>query len=51
MRFIALWKEFPENEELLRGDGFGADEYVTETVGKVDEEAVKKYIRQQRGTP
>jgi putative transposase len=46
-----LRKEFPEMEEFLWGESFWADGYFAETVGKVDEEVVKKYIRQQRGTP
>jgi len=46
-----LRKEFPEMEEFLWGESFWADGYFAETVGKVDEEVVKKYIRQQRGNP
>lgn len=42
-----LRKEFPEMEEFLWGDSFWADGYFAETVGKVDAEVVKKYIRQQ----
>ena len=41
-------KEFPEMEEFLWGDSFWADGYFAETVGKVDEEIVKRYIRDQR---
>ena len=40
-------KEFPELEEFLWGDSFWADGYFVETVGKVDEEVVKRYIRNQ----
>lgn len=40
-------KEFPELEEFLWGDSFWADGYFAESVGKVDEEVVRKYIRQQ----
>ena len=40
-------KEFPELEEFLWGDSFWADGYFAETVGKVDEEVVRRYIRQQ----
>lgn len=40
-------KEFPELEEFLWGDSFWADGYFAETVGKVDEEVVKRYIRNQ----
>ena len=40
-------KEFPELEEFLWGDSFWGDGYFAETVGKVDEEVVKRYIRGQ----
>jgi putative transposase len=40
-------KEFPDMEEFLWGDSFWADGYFAETVGKVDEEVVKRYIRNQ----
>jgi putative transposase len=40
-------KEFPELEEFLWGDSFWADGYFAETVGSVDEEVVKRYIKQQ----
>jgi putative transposase len=46
-----LRKEFPEMDEFLWRDSFWADGYFAETVGKVDEEVVKKYIRRQRGKP
>jgi putative transposase len=46
-----LRKEFPEMQEFLWGESFWADGYFAETVGKVDEEVVKRYIRQQRGSP
>jgi len=46
-----LRKENPEMDEFLWGDSFWADGYFAETVGKVDEEVVKRYIRQQRGKP
>jgi len=42
---------FPELKEFLVGDSFWADGYFAETVGKVNEEVVKKYIRQQRKNP
>ncbi len=42
-----LRKEFPELEEFLWGDSFWADGYFAETVGKVDAEVVKRYIKQQ----
>jgi len=41
-------KEYPELEEFLWGDSFGADGYFAETVGNVDEEVVRRYIREQR---
>ncbi len=41
-------KEFSELEEFLWGDSFWADGYFAETVGQVDEEVVKKYIREQQ---
>ena len=41
-------KEFPELEEFLWGDSFWADGYFAESVGKVDEAIVKKYIREQQ---
>jgi len=40
-------KEFPELGEFLLGDSFWADGCFAETVGKVDEEVVKRYIKQQ----
>ena len=40
-------KEYPELEEFLWGDSFWADGYFAETVGNVDEEVVKRYIRDQ----
>jgi putative transposase len=46
-----LRKELPELEEFLWGESFWADGYFAETVGQVDEEVVKKYIREQRGKP
>ena len=41
-------KEFPELEEFLWGDSFWADGYFAESVGAVDEEVVKRYIRNQK---
>jgi putative transposase len=43
-----LRKEFPELEEFLWGDSFWADGYFAESIGKVDEEIVQKYIRDQQ---
>jgi len=44
---LVIRKEFPELEEFLWGDSFWADGYFAESVGKVDEEVVKRYIRSQ----
>jgi len=44
-------KEFPELEEFLWGDSFWADGYFAETVGKVDEEIIRKYINDQSKNP
>jgi putative transposase len=41
-------KEYPELEEFLWGDSFWADGYFAETVGSVDEDVVRRYIREQR---
>ena len=41
-------KEYSELEEFLWGDSFWADGYFAETVGNVDEEVVRRYIREQR---
>ena len=41
-------KEFPELEEFLWGDSLWADGYFAESVGEVDEEVVKRYIREQQ---
>jgi len=38
-------KEFPELEEFLWGDSLWADGYFAESVGSVDEEVVRRYIR------
>jgi putative transposase len=45
----ALRKEYPELEEFLWGDSFWADGYFAESVGHVDEDIVKRYIREQQG--
>jgi putative transposase len=42
-------REFPDLEEFLWGDSFWADGYFAETIGNVDEEIVRKYIRDQQG--
>ena len=44
---IKIRREFPELEEFLWGDSFWADGYFAETVGKVDELVIKRYIRHQ----
>ena len=41
-------EEFPELEEFLWGDSFWSDGYFAETVGKVDEEVIRKYIEAQQ---
>ena len=41
-------KEFPELEEFLWGDSFWADGYFAETIGSVEEETIRKYIRDQQ---
>jgi len=41
-------KEYPELEEFLWGDSFWADGYFAETVGHVEEEVIRKYIREQQ---
>ena len=43
-----LRTEIPELEEFLWGDSFWADGYFAETVGKTNEEVIRKYIREQR---
>ena len=40
-------EEFPELEEFLWGDSFWADGYFAETVGDVNEAAIRKYIKNQ----
>jgi putative transposase len=46
-----LRKEFSELEEFLWGESFWADGYFAETVGQVNEDIVKKYIRDQKKNP
>ena len=43
-----LRKEFPEFEEFLWGDSFWADGYFAEKVGAVDEEVIRRYIKEQQ---
>ena len=40
--------EFPELEEFLWGDSFWADGYFAESIGQVDENVFRKYIREQK---
>ncbi len=40
-------EEFPELEEFLWGDSFWADGYFAESVGKVDETILNKYLEDQ----
>ena len=42
-----LRREFPELEEFLWGDSLWADGYFAESVGSVQEELIRKYIREQ----
>ena len=39
--------EFPELKEFLWGDSLWADGYFAESVGVLDEEMIRKYIREQ----
>jgi putative transposase len=41
-------KEYPELEEFLWGDSFWADGYFAEAVGNVEEDVMRRYIREQR---
>ena len=40
-------KEYPELEEFLWGDSFWADGYFAETIGRVDEATIRRYIQNQ----
>lgn len=40
-------KEFPDLRAFLWGDSFWADGYFIETVGRVSEASIKKYIKNQ----
>jgi putative transposase len=44
-------KEYPELEEFLWGDSFWCDGYFAETVGQVNKEVIRKYIRDQKSMP
>lgn len=39
--------EHPELEEFLWGDSFWADGYFAETVGKLNEQTIREYIKNQ----
>ena len=43
----AIQREHPELEDFLWGDNFWAIGYFAETVGRVDEKIVKKYLDDQ----
>ena len=40
-------EEFPDLKEFLWGDGFWADEYFSETIGKVNMNVIREYIKNQ----
>ena len=40
-------EEFPSLEEFLWGDSFWSDGYFAETVGKVNEDIIKAYVKNQ----
>ncbi len=40
-------EEFPELEEFLWGDSFWSDGYFAETVGRISEDKVREYIKNQ----
>ena len=44
---IVIRAEYPELEEFLWGNSFWADGYFADSVGKCDEEIIRKYIREQ----
>jgi len=44
---IVIRKEFPELEEFLWGDSFWSDGYFAESVGRVHEKAIRRYIQGQ----
>ncbi len=45
---LKMRREFPELEEFLWGDSFWADGYFAESIGTVQEEMIRKYIREQQ---
>ena len=40
-------EEFPELKEFLWGNSFWGDGYFAESIGKVNEDAIRKYIKDQ----
>lgn len=44
-------KEFPELEEFLWGDSLWADGYFAETVGRANEDIIRRYIKAQWSQP
>ena len=40
-------EEFPELEEFLWGNSFWSEGYFAETVGQIDEAAIRRYIQNQ----
>ena len=45
---IKIRQEFPELVEFLWGTSFWADGYFAESIGTVQEEMIRKYIREQQ---
>ena len=45
---IKIRQEYQELEEFLWGDSFWADGYFAESIGTVQEEMIRKYIREQQ---
>jgi putative transposase len=41
-------REFPELEEFIWGESFWADGYFAETIGVFQEDAIRRYIKEQR---
>ena len=41
-------QEFPKTREFLWGDSLWADGYFAETIGKCDEEVIRKYVQNQK---
>lgn len=44
---VRFFREFPELKEFLWGDSFWADGYFAETFGKLNEETIRSYIKNQ----